>query len=136
MANVTSTQILVDGPRNTTIKFTGVLTDSDLSYAVILDPATLSDMVPNVKASTLRLMKVQFVVEAGLEVRLFWDATAPRPIATYTGQNKGDYKKFGGLKNNATGDAGYTGKVGASTQGWAATQILSFTLVMEFVKCQ
>ena len=137
MANATSVQVLIDGPRNTVIKYEGVLDTSDVSYVVILDPATSSPMFPENgrKASTFRLMEVQFIIEDGLAVNLFWDATTPRRIEQLVGRGKGCYDDFGGLKNNATGDAGYTGKVGVSTQGWSAGT-LSFSVILEFVKCQ
>jgi hypothetical protein len=43
-----------------------------------------------------------------------------------------DHRNFGGLVNNA--GAGVTGKITATTQGWADAAILSFTIVIEMVK--
>jgi hypothetical protein len=135
MANSTTTQILIDGPRNMVVKYEGVLDTSDVSYVAIIDPATASPMFHNGdKASTFRVVKVTYSIEDGLSVNLFWDATTPVRIEELVGRGKMEYRNFGGLKNNAVGAAGFTGKIGASTQGWSG--VLSFSLVIELIKCQ
>lgn len=134
MANSTSVQILVDGRENAVVKFEGVLDTSDLASTTVVDPAVLSDMGPlsGVKASKLKLKKVTYNVEDTLSVNLFWDATTPVRIEELTGRGQMDYKGFGGIANNA--GAGVTGKVTATTQGWAASAVLSFSLILEFGK--
>lgn len=137
MANSTSVQVLVDGPRNVVVKYEGVLDTSDVSYVAIVDPAARSPMFDNgAKASTFRIKSIQHNIEDGLAVVLFWDATTPRRIEALTGREERCYDHFGGVINNATGDAGYTGKLGVSTQGWASTQTLSFSLIIELIKVQ
>ena len=144
MANSTSTQILVDGPRNVVVKFEGVLDTSDLSSTTVLDPATLSaiDNAPGTLPTRLRIDKIVHNVEDTLSLNLFWDATTPVRIEEITGRGKQEYKDIGGLKNNAgtwsggtfTPAAGYTGKITATTQGWAASGILSFSVTIYCVK--
>ena len=134
MANSTTTQILLDGPRNVVVKFEGVLDTSDLASTVVLDPATLQgiDFSGKVKAKDLQIMEVQFVVEDLLSVNLFWDATTPVRIEEFVGRGRSKYRDFGGLINNA--GAGVTGKITATTQGWTAGAVLSFSLVITCIK--
>ncbi len=133
MANFTSIQILEDGPRNTILKFEGVLDTSDLASTVVVDPATLSpiDSFGN-PATKLRLDHILFNVEDALSVNLFWDATTPVRIEELTGRGTFDYAWFAGLTNNA--GAGVTGKITATTQGWTTGAILSFSLILKLVK--
>ena len=133
MANVTSIQTIVDGPRHVTLKVDGVLDSSDLGSTVVIDPAALSAMdINNVKASQLRIDRIIFDVEDLLDVQLFWDATTPVRIWNLVGRGKIDARSYGGLQNNA--GAGKTGKITMTTQGWTASATLSFTLTLELVK--
>lgn len=128
MANSLTTQIITDGARNATVKITGVLDTSDQAYTVIVDPASYSP-VPG----TFRIFHLDYSISDQLEVQLSWDATTPRIIMPLAGRGRMSFVDFGGLINNATGDAGYTGKIGLKTTGWASgTQI--FSLVLELVK--
>jgi hypothetical protein len=111
---------------------------------VIADPALVSyiDPAKEAKATRFVLNKLIHNVEDLLSVNLFWDATVPVRIEEIVGRGKADYQRFGGIKNNAgtydtggnfTGNAGFTGRVVATTQGWS-TGILSFSLILEFKK--
>lgn len=135
MANSTTTQILIDGPRNVVVKFEGVLDTSDLSTTTVLDPALLTSMLssdPNRLATKLRIDYIECNVEDGLSVNLFWDATTPVRIEELTGRDVYNYKCFGGLQNNA-GATGFTGKITATTEGWGSG-IKSFSLLITCVK--
>lgn len=126
MANVVTTQTLVDGARNVVIKVTGVLDTSNVGSTVIVDPATLVPI-----PTQLRIDMLEFSVGSQLAVLLKWDATTPVDIAPLVGYGKLPFQKFGGLQNNA--GAGKTGKVLLSTTGWASgTQ--TFTVVIHLVK--
>ncbi len=99
---------------------------------VIADPALMWP-TPDVACSQMILDRVTYMVEPLLEVRIWWDATTPVYILDFTGAgHTPDYRRFGGLTNNA--GAGKTGRVLLSTQGWTASAILNFTLTLEFVK--
>lgn len=136
MANSTTTQILLDGPRNVVVKFEGVLDTSDLALVTVLDPATLCgiDNTGTVKALHLNIQDVQFVVEDKLSVNLFWDATTDVRIEEFTGRGHAKYAWLGGLVDNS--GAGSTGKILATTEGAAVGQILSFSLVIRCIKTQ
>lgn len=135
MANVTSTQIVQDGPRNVVVKVEGILDTSDLSSTVIVDPATLGGMdnTGAIKALGLIVNRIQFSVEDGLECRLAWDATVPTRMVELQGRGTEKYELFGGLTNNS--GAGRTGKILLSTQGWSSPVIpLSFSLILSLKK--
>lgn len=126
MANLLTTQTIIDGARNTVIKVTGVLDTSDLAYTIVVDPTTL---VP--QPTQLRLDHIDYSVSDQLELRIQWDATVPVDIMPLAGRGRMTFWNFGGLQNNA--GAGKTGKIGISTKGWTSgTQ--TFTLVFEMVK--
>lgn len=134
MANSTSIQVLEDGPRNVVVKFEGVLDTSDLASTTVIDPATLSqiDAAFNRNASMVAISHVIFEIEDGLSVNLFWDATTPVRIGEYVGRGDAKYFKLSPLQNNA--GTGVTGKITATTQGWASTTILSFIMYIHCVK--
>jgi hypothetical protein len=137
MSNSTSIKILQDGPRNVTVKFEGVLDTSDLASTVLLDPATLSDMTDfGQKATKLRINRIQYSIEDTLSVNLFWDATTPIRIEELTGRGRLEHFKFGGLSPlpSESTSPGWTGKITATTQGWAASAVLSFSIILECIK--
>ena len=136
MANSTSIQILEDGAARTVVKFEGVLDTSDLSSTVVVDPAAQASVDPTgsnyLKATKYRIDKIIHNIEDGISVNFFWDATTPVRIEELTGRGKGDYRDFGGLQNNA--GAGVTGKITATTQGWSASAVLSFSVILYLTK--
>ena len=136
MANAVTTQILLDGPRNTVIKVVGVLDTSDQAQMVIADPATLCgiDNTGALKAAKLAINRIVLNVEDSLDVYLYWDATTPVLIDQFAGRGHQEFQKVGGLWNNA--GAGVTGKILLATQGWSAGAILSFSLELELYKQQ
>lgn len=118
MALTIATQLEIDGPRNTVSKTTGDLLGSDFPQAgnVILDPSTLSSMLPGVQgsflASKLRIDEIQYSLADDLILQLFWDAGTPVLIAELYGRGQmRDLACFGGLQNNATNP---TGKITAT----------------------
>lgn len=138
MANALTTQVIIDGPRNTVVKVTGILDTSDLANTVIADPSTLAgiDNTGTLKAAGFRLVGMNYSIQDTLSVTLSWDATTPVVIETLTGRGATppSVQRYGGLTNNA--GAGKTGKILLSTQGWAAAAVLHFTLLIELVKVQ
>lgn len=137
MANQVTTQVLVDGPRNTVIKVAAILDTSDLASMTIVDPALLvgTDNTGALKAATFRILGINFDIQDALAVNLFWDATTPVLISSLTGRGAAppSWATYGGLTNNAA-LAGKTGKITMTTRGWVGT--LSFNLLIELVKVQ
>ena len=130
MANVFTTQILMDGEQKVVVHAVGTLDTSDLAVTDLLDPATLR--VTNPPTTQLRIDRIQYDVEDLLTVSLLWDATAD--VVAYNCVGREDFiaNNFGGLLNNA--GAGKTGKIQISTQGWVAAAILSFNITLECTK--
>jgi len=97
---------------------------------VLLDPAKLSALDHNgTLATRLIIDHIDYNVEPLLTVNLYWETTANTFIHSLV--NSGDeidYKKVGGLWNNA--GAGITGKLVYSTQGWSASALLSYTVIL------
>ena len=130
MSNITAIQTLVDGPRNVVLKLSGILDTADIGSTVVVDPATLSGIDNyGTKGTRLIIDHIDFNVEAGLAVNLYWDATTP--VLIHSLVNSGDdldYKAMGGLWNNS--GTGITGKITYTTQGWSASAVLSFTVII------
>lgn len=102
---------------------------------VVLDPTKLSaiDNATGTLPTQVRIDKVSYNVEATLGVRFFWEATTNTPAFEIV--NSGDdicAGTYGGIQNNA--GAGKTGKLVMTTQGWASSAVLSFTVILECVK--
>lgn len=126
MANSLQTQIITDGPRNATVKITGVLDTSNVSSTQIVMPASFLP-IPD----TFRIYHLDYSISDQLEVQLLWDATVPVVIMPLAGRGRMSFVDFGGLVNNA--GAGKTGGIDLLTTGWASgTQI--FSLILELVK--
>ena len=105
-----------------------------LGGAVLFDPAVLSkvDDFGTGLATQGRINRAVFTIEPLLECRLYWDATTPVIITDIGGSAHQEYHKFGGLQNKA--GAGKNGMITLVTQGWTASAVLSFNLVLEIVK--
>ena len=133
MANIVTTAIQVDGPRNAVIKVDGILDSSDLVPFVIADPRQMwgVDGTGTVKAAGFTLEYLQYSIEDLLELRLAWDGITAGSIGEFTGRGKLKAKDWGGVRNNAGGP---TGKITLSTQGWVAGAVLSFTLLLHLAK--
>lgn len=99
---------------------------------VAIDPAVLSniDAFGN-KASQVRIDRILYTVEEGLDVRLEWDATAPVYIIDLVKAGHQELYKFGGYQNNAC--TGKTGRILLATEGWT-TGTHEFTLTIHLVK--
>lgn len=130
MANSLKTQIITDGPRNATVKVTGVLDTSDLAYTVVVNPASFSP-VP----FTFRLFHIDYSMTDGIEIQISWDATTPSIMLPVAGRGRMSFIDFGGLINDLASNApGYTGGIGIKTTGYPASTTQVFSLVFELVK--
>ena len=130
MANTATTQILVDSERNVVSKTNIVCTSADLTSTTILDPSTLTATFP--ASNRLRIDEIQYAIEDGWYVNLFWDATTPVLIVELIGRGKfpvGEH--YGGLQNNA--GTGITGKITATTTGYS-TGTMAGTFITHAVK--
>lgn len=136
MANSLTTEVLVDGPRNAVIKITGVLDTSNLAATVIADPSTMQgiDNTGFLKAASFQITGLDYSIQDGIAVVLYWDATTPVVAETLNGRGclPPSRNRYGGIVNNA--GAGKTGKILIATTGWTA--LVNFSLILELVKVQ
>lgn len=130
MANTAEIELLVDGPRNVVAKVDIECTSADLSSTVLLDPATLNATFP--PTNQLRIDEIQYSVEDGWFVTLFWDASSPVIIVTLSGRGMFPVgPNFGAIQNNA--GAGKTGKITATTTGYS-TGTMAATFILHCAK--
>jgi hypothetical protein len=117
MAHAVTTQVLLDGPRQTIIKVTikGDGASGELSKAVVFDASAYDP-----EATSNALMDITYCLNS-FSGELFWDATtdvAMMSLATDHPHHECFFQE-GGLVNNA--GTGVTGDILLSTVGLAAT---------------
>jgi hypothetical protein len=135
-----ATQIIIDGPRNTVAKTTGDFTMNALpGNTTILDPATLTDMMPGMSgthlATLLRIDEIEYSISDNVTAQLYWNATTPVLICELYGRGKLEAKSFGGYQNNA--GAGVNGQISLTllvTDATATATTGSILLVLRTVK--
>jgi hypothetical protein len=130
MANAVKVNVSDDGPRNVVAKVTVVADTSDVSATTILDPATL--LATNPPTSQLAIQEIQYSVQDGWIVVLYWDATTAKRIVNLTG--RGIFPvgpNYGGIQNNA--GVGKTGIIKLATSGYTSGTMYA-TLVLHCIK--
>ena len=126
-------QILNDGYRNTTLKIAGYVNGSDITNYTVLDPSTLSQIdAQGTIPSTVRVKRINFDIQDGIQVDLIWDGATPTSLWECTGRGEIKAGPFGGITDNATTP---TGKILLTTIGGATTTLnTSFTIILEVIK--
>ena len=126
-------QILNDGYRNATLKITGWVNGSDITNYTVLDPSTLSQIdAQGTLAKTVRVKRINFDIQDGIQVDLIWDGATPTSLWECTGRGEIKAGPFGGITDNATTP---NGKITLTTLGGATTTLnTSFVIVLEIIK--
>lgn len=139
MANIISTQLLQDGPRNAVVKFVAVLDTADITNQLVVAPDSLSSMQPAFSGypvpATVAIKAMEYRVSGATVADLQWDATSPVLVEAMSGNGKSDYREVGFLQNNA--GAGVTGNITLTTRSNATpstSNIISVTLVLWLIK--
>src|SRR5229473_6673731 len=125
MANVTTIQTIIDGPRNLVVKVTGTLDTSDLPLTTIVTPSATFLAPP-----LMQLMYIDYAMTDQLEIQIQWQGTPNTPLMPLAGRGRMCFTDFGGIPDNATSP---TGNIQIISTGWASG-IQVFTLVLEMVK--
>jgi len=99
---------------------------------VVVDPSQMQQISAVSVPTKCKINRLVFTVEPLLELRLWWEATAPVYITDLTGAAHQEFESIGGLTNNA--GSGITGHITMTSQGWSASAVLSFNVVIECVK--
>lgn len=130
MANALNKQVLEDGPSNAIVKIDLENDTSDTAETVVVDPATLNATFP--PSNQLRVDEIQYSIQDGWYVTLFWKATTSKVMVTLSGRGMFPVgPNYGGLQNNA--GAGKTGQISLSTTGYSSGTMVA-TLIMHMRK--
>lgn len=129
MANVLTSQTILDGERLAIIKVTGFV-DTTETNVVKVDVSTLTSKGA-LTCTGCKLNRVWSQTH-GCEVQMLWDATTPLMIITLPQNNNYfmDYSMFGGIPNNS--GTGKTGDISFTTQDVSAGD--TYSIVMEVIK--
>lgn len=134
MANVVNLQVLENGPKWYIVKGVGILDTSDFAIADLIDTTAAAFNAgfntPGQTPYTVRVKEIEYAIEDGLAINLFWDATADVLMASLTG--RGELCFDPAMENNA--GAGKTGKVQYSSSGWSASGVMSYNFVFKSIK--
>lgn len=133
MANNLQRQILLDGWRNVSVKWVGVLDTSDVNLTPAL---ALSDLQPGDPMRTLvglRLDMVAWSVNGGLTAILEWNASSPQFIVALTDSQRIKANKSGPFRPNRD-VTGYDGSINLKTVGYTPGRPVGYTLQCNFVK--
>lgn len=128
MANVLSTQIIIDGPRNLVVKVTGVL-DSDVPLTTIVTPSATFLAPPLVQ-----LDYIDYAIQDTIEVQLQWQGTPNTALLPLAGRGRMGFTDFGGIPDNATTPTGNIQLLTTGIGAGPAASPLVFTLVLEMKK--
>jgi hypothetical protein len=131
MADAVASQTLIDGERMAIMKFTNISDGTGENKVLKVDVSALTSSASGLACTGVTITKIHAATH-GMEVLMYWDATADVLIQTIP-QNSVytlDFEKFGGLTNNA--GAGKTGDILFSTSDASAGD--EYTIVLEMVK--
>lgn len=95
MADAVSSQTLVDGPRNTVIKYTNLSDGTGESGVTKVDASTLEGSPTNIKIDGV------WFNCSGMSVQVDWDGGTPATALILADEGAWDFRCFGGIQNNA-----------------------------------
>jgi hypothetical protein len=131
MADAVTSQTLLDGERLAIMKFTNISDGTGETNVTKVNVANLAKSASGRACTGVVVNKITSLSH-GLEVRMYWDATAPVPffLSTINTNYQNDFSTFGGITNNA--GAGKNGNITFSTADASAGD--TYTVVLEMVK--
>lgn len=126
MADVVTSQTLVDGVKNVVMKFTNVSDSTGESAVTKVDVSALGAAPERVRIDRI------IASTSGMGVSILWGATADVPAFVVGAgcHEEYDFRCFGGLTNNA--GAGVTGDIKFTTIGAAANS--TYTIILHMSK--
>ncbi|MFW7267790.1 hypothetical protein ACMAUO_07435 [Gluconacetobacter sp. Hr-1-5] len=130
MADVTTVQVIANGPRNLVLRVTDVSDGTGLAAMKIVDAQSMAFAVGGqVPGVHLTVRRIAYDVH-GMVARLQWEATDPVDLATLSGFGHLDFRRFQGVPNPKA--AGATGSILLTTMGAGAGSAV--TIVLEMIK--
>lgn len=134
MPNKVDRQIIEDGWRNVVVKFTGALTDDDITLAPALDLSDVSNNATGERLVGFAGGSVEYAVSAGLTLSILWASAEPQQMFLVADSNSlGCPQKTGYFYPNQAAP-GYDGSLQVSTQGFAPGGTASFTAILRLKK--
>ncbi len=133
MAATATEQIINDGNRRLTVKYTIAGTTGDTANGILVNASDFSDKNGTVLgANALTLMRIESSL-TGFSCKLLWDATANIDLVELPSDDdlNQDFSRFGGIKDNS--GTGSTGDVLFTTTGYTASGD-GGTIVLRFKK--
>jgi hypothetical protein len=130
VSNALTIQTTVDGPRNVVSKVVAKADTSDFSLSTVINVSALSATIP--PTDQVRIDEIQYSVQDGWYVVLYWEATTNKRIVNLSG--RGIFPvgpNYGGIQNDA--GVGKTGNILLSTVGYTSGTMVA-TLILHCVK--
>ena len=121
MAATATEQVINDGPRRLTVKYTIAGTTGDTTAGDLVDATGFVDANGTaLGANSLTLMGVESSL-SGFSCNLLWDATTNINLVELPSDEtiNQDFSRFGGIKDNS--GTGSTGKILFTTTGYTAS---------------
>jgi len=131
MADAVTSQTLIDGERLVIMKFTNISDGTGESAVLKVDVSALAASATGAVCDRVTVTKI-YISNHGMEVRMFWDATADVPffLSSSNATQTLDMSAFGGITNN--GGAGVTGDIVFSTADASSGD--TYWCILEMVK--
>jgi hypothetical protein len=131
MADAVTSQTLIDGERLVIMKFTNISDGTGESAVLKVDVSALAASATGAVCDRVTVTKI-YISNHGMEVRMFWDATADVPffLSSSGATQTLDMSAFGGITNN--GGAGVTGDIVFSTSDASSGD--TYWCILEMVK--
>ena len=131
MADAVTSQTLIDGERLVIMKFTNISDGTGESAVLKVDVSALAASATGAVCDRVTVTKI-YISNHGMEVRMFWDATADVPffLSSSNATQTLDMSAFGGITNN--GGAGVTGDIMFSTADASSGD--TYWCILEMVK--
>ena len=131
MADVVTSQTLLDGERLAIMKFTNISDGTGETAVTKVNVSTLAKSASGLACTAVSILKITSVCH-GLEVRMYWDADTDVPffLSTINTNFQNDFSSFGGVTNNA--GTGKNGNIVFSTSDASSGD--TYTVVLEMAK--
>ena len=132
MADVVTSQTLIDGARTTVMAFTNVSDGNGESAVAKVDASALQGMGGPMGSSVstdLRISQVWYSVD-GMNVDILWNATTNVLALSLFSDGHLDFRGFGGLQNNA--GSGVNGDILFTTRNHTSGD--TYSIILELTK--
>lgn len=127
MADVVSSQTIINGARNLVMKFTNESDGTGESAVTKVDATSSTISSPGIH---LKVSRITYDVQGG-SVRVQWNASSATDMVILEFAGVIDSTFFGGLTNPQ--NTGATGSISFTTVGFTSGS--SYTILLEMVKC-